>query len=73
MEKVLEELYLSVLSAKGFKNSLTVKTLINYVIALTIYNPHKCDKVLDFIRDSQGSLPNYLLFFDAINDIIVKR
>lgn len=67
-EAKLEELYLISLSAKGPNSLDTIKHLVNYLICLTIYSPKKGSAVLDFIRNGQ-SLPEYLLFFDSINDI----
>ena len=49
-QNTLEKIYLQVLSAKGKKNSSTTKSLLNYLIALTIHNPSKCDKVLDYLQ-----------------------
>lgn len=69
---MLEELYLISLSSKGPKNLDTVKHLINYLISLTIYSPKKCNSVLAFL-DSEEPLPEYALFFDALNDIREKQ
>ena len=69
----LEDIYINILSAKGDKNKITVKSLINYAIGLTIYDPEKGNRVIQFLRDSYGKLPEYLRFFDGLNDIRVKK
>lgn len=42
------------ISSKGPKHLSTIKSLVNYLIALTIYNPVKLDKVLEFLSVEQG-------------------
>lgn len=69
---MLEELYLISLSSKGPKNLDTVKHLVNYLTCLTIYSPKKCSSVLSFLA-SEEPLPEYALFFDALNDIREKK
>lgn len=68
----LEEIYLVTISAKGPKHLSTIKSLLNYAIALLIYNPDKLNKVLEFLSSEQP-LPDYLTFFDAINDVRTRR
>lgn len=60
------------LSSKGPKNLDTVKHLINYLICLIIYSPKKCNSVLAFLAGEEP-LPEYALFFDALNDIREKQ
>ena len=66
-ESLLEELYMISLSSKGPRSLDTIKNLINYLICLTIHNQKKCNAVLDYI--SSEGLPDYVLFFDALNTI----
>ena len=46
----LEELYLMTISMKGGNNINSMKNLINYLIGLTIYQPEKCNQVLDYLK-----------------------
>lgn len=68
----LEEIYLVTMSTKGEKNRHTIKSLINYFIALTIYDPKKGNKVLEYLGE-HGKIPSEIAFFDAVNDIRVKN
>jgi hypothetical protein len=45
-QTILEEIYLVTVSSKGPRHLNTMKSLINYLIALMIYNPQKFTKVL---------------------------
>ena len=60
------------ISSKGPKHLSTIKSLVNYLIALTIYNPVKLDKVLEFLSVEQG-IPQYVTFFDAVNDVRTRK
>ena len=59
-------------SAKGGRNTAAVKSLINYLIALTVFNCEKGDRVLEYVR-GRGDVPGYLAFFDGVNDVRVRR
>ena len=37
------------MSSKGKNNLSTIKSLLNYLICLTIYNPLKSSKVLEYL------------------------
>ena len=71
-QNTLETIYLQVLSTKGGKNSSTTKSMLNYLIALTIHNPSKCDKVLEYFKENSSS-QDFLIFFEAINEIRIKK
>ena len=60
------------MSAKGGRSTAAVKSLINYLIALTVYNCGKGDRVLEYVRGN-GDMPGYLAFFDGLNDVRVRR
>ena len=49
-EETLELIYLTAISISGPKHLNSIKSLINYMIALTVYNPHKCNNVLEYLR-----------------------
>ena len=36
---------------KGASNSASMKSLINYMIGLTIYKPERCNQVLDYLKE----------------------
>lgn len=57
------------MSSKGPRHITTIKSLINYLIALLVYSPAKYKNVLTYVKEEQG-IPEYLVFFDAINDVL---
>ena len=51
--ETLEELYLMTISMKGSKNVDSMKSLINYLIGLTIHRPAKCNQVLEYLKEEK--------------------
>lgn len=48
-EEILEQIYLINVSSKSSRSLDTIKSLINYLICLTVNNKIKCDSVLSFL------------------------
>ena len=36
---------------KGVSSTSSMKSLVNYLIALTIYQPDKCNHVLEYLKE----------------------
>jgi hypothetical protein len=43
------------------------------MICLLVYNRKKASAMIDFISDTQKTIPEYLLFFDGVIDILVRK